>query len=59
MGMCGFYVDVVGKEGCMAEATTTVQMDKRGRVVIPQAARDKLGIDDESATVEIVVRTDE
>ena len=59
MGMCGVYMDVMGIEECMAEATTTVQMDKRGRVVIPQAARDKLGIDNECATVEIVVRTDE
>jgi len=43
----------------MSEATTTVQMDKRGRVVIPQPVRDKLGIDGQNATVELTVKTDD
>jgi len=40
-------------------ATATVQMDKRGRCYIPKAAREKLGIEGESANVEIEVRVDE
>ncbi len=43
----------------MAKATATVQMDERGRVVVPKAARRKMGIDGESTTVEIEVRVDE
>lgn len=43
----------------MEQATVTVQMDEQGRVVIPKAARRKLGIDDTAATVEIEVRYDE
>ena len=43
----------------MAKATTTVQMDKRGRVVIPQPVRDKLDIDGSNATLELTVQTDE
>ena len=44
---------------CMAQATATVQMDERGRVVVPKAARKKLGVDGDSATVEIEVRVDD
>lgn len=40
----------------MAKATTTVQMDERGRVVIPQPVRDKLGINGTKTTVEITVK---
>jgi AbrB family looped-hinge helix DNA binding protein len=40
----------------MTERTTTVQMDKRGRVVIPKAVRQSLGIDGGTATVELDVR---
>jgi len=40
----------------MSERTTTVQMDKQGRLYIPKAVRDSLGIVDENATVELTVR---
>lgn len=43
----------------MAKATATVSMDERGRLIVPQAARKKLGIDGEKTTVEIEVRVDE
>jgi bifunctional DNA-binding transcriptional regulator/antitoxin component of YhaV-PrlF toxin-antitoxin module len=43
----------------MAKATATVQMDERGRVVVPKAARKKMGIDGQAATIEIEVRVDE
>lgn len=39
----------------MVERTTTVQMDDRGRLVIPKAVRESLGVEDQSATVEIDV----
>jgi bifunctional DNA-binding transcriptional regulator/antitoxin component of YhaV-PrlF toxin-antitoxin module len=42
----------------MTEATTTVTMDERGRIIVPQPAREKLGIDGERATVEVAVRYD-
>jgi len=41
----------------MTECTTTVQMDGRGRLVVPQPVRETLGIDDdEYTTVEITVQ---
>jgi len=40
----------------MSERTTTVQMDKQGRLYIPKAVRDSLGIAGENATVELTVR---
>lgn len=43
----------------MASATTTVKMDEQGRVIIPKAARQKLGIDGTERTVEVEVRVDE
>lgn len=43
----------------MATATTTVEMDERGRVTIPQPTRQKLGIDGQERTVEVEVRVDE
>lgn len=39
----------------MAELTTTVQMDEQGRLYIPKAVRRSLGIEGESATLEIDV----
>jgi AbrB family looped-hinge helix DNA binding protein len=39
-------------------ATVTVQMDTQGRCYIPKAAREKLGIEGDSATVEMEVRVD-
>ena len=43
----------------MAQATATVEMDEHGRIVVPKAARKKLEIDGERATVEVEVRHDE
>lgn len=40
----------------MAERTTTVQMDRQGRLYIPKAVRKSLGIVDEDATLELDVR---
>jgi len=40
----------------MDTATVTVPIDAQGRITIPAAARQKLGIDGESATVEVEVR---
>ena len=37
----------------------TVQMDERGRVVIPTAVRKKLGVEQENATIELEVRYNE
>ena len=42
----------------METATITVHMDGKGRVVVPKAAREKLGVDGEETTVEIEVRHD-
>jgi len=39
----------------MAELTTTVQMDSQGRLYVPKAVRESLGIVEESATLEIDV----
>lgn len=39
-------------------ATATVNVDERGRVYIPKAAREKLGIEGEKATVELEVAYD-
>jgi AbrB family looped-hinge helix DNA binding protein len=39
----------------MSELTATVDMDSRGRVVIPKPVRKSLGIDGDSATLEIDV----
>jgi bifunctional DNA-binding transcriptional regulator/antitoxin component of YhaV-PrlF toxin-antitoxin module len=33
-------------------------MDEQGRLYVPQAVREALGIDGEATTVEITVRTD-
>jgi len=55
MGFLWFYVYSIQLAN-VAETTVTVQMDERGRVVIPKAARKKLGIDGRSATIELVVR---
>lgn len=38
------------------EVTTTAKMDSRGRVVIPEAARESLGIDGEAAILELGIR---
>lgn len=43
----------------VTSATVTVQMDTNGRVVVPKAAREKLGVDGDQATVELEVRVDE
>lgn len=43
---------------CMAQASATVTMDEKGRVVIPKAAREKLGIDGERTQVDLEVRYD-
>jgi len=40
----------------MSERTTTVQMDKQGRLYIPKPVRESLGIVGESATVELDVK---
>lgn len=40
-------------------ATTTVQVDEQGRLYIPKAVRQKLGIDGEERTLEIEVRVEE
>lgn len=42
----------------MESATVTVRMDGKGRVVIPKAAREKLGVNGEETTLEIEVRHD-
>ena len=42
----------------MARATATTSVDEKGRTVIPQPAREKLGIDGEETIVEIEVRVD-
>jgi bifunctional DNA-binding transcriptional regulator/antitoxin component of YhaV-PrlF toxin-antitoxin module len=34
-------------------------MDQQGRIVVPKAARQKLGVDGEQVTVECEVRIDE
>jgi len=39
----------------MSERTTTVQMDKQGRLYIPKAVRRSLDIEDQSATLELDV----
>jgi len=39
----------------MAKYTATVEMDARGRVVVPKPIRRQLGIEGESATLEIEV----
>lgn len=46
----------------MAQATTTVEMDQQGRVIIPKPVRRKLGIDEFSGDklpVEIEVRVED
>lgn len=40
----------------MSELTTTVQMDKQGRLYIPKAVRDTLDITERSATLELQVK---
>ncbi|MCX2819565.1 hypothetical protein EGH25_09415 [Haladaptatus sp. F3-133] len=35
--------------------TTTVEMDEKGRIVIPQAVRKSLGVDGENAILELEV----
>lgn len=42
----------------MTEVTTTVKMDEQGRCYIPKVAREKLGIAEGEATVELTVRYD-
>lgn len=37
----------------MEERTTTVQMDKQGRLYVPKAVRRSLGIEGEKATLEL------
>ena len=39
----------------MADRTTTVQMDQQGRLYIPKAVRQSLGIENESATLQLEV----
>ncbi len=47
----------------MARATTVAKVDYRGRVIIPEAVREKLGIDDieqgEKRILEIDIEYDE
>lgn len=41
----------------MGTATVTKKIDERGRVTIPDDAREKLGIEGKEAIVEITLRT--
>lgn len=43
----------------MRERTTTVHIDKKGRLYVPKAVREALDIDGEETTVEISVRVEE
>lgn len=43
----------------MKERTTTVKMDERGRLYVPQPVREALGVEGEEVNVEIVVRVEE
>lgn len=43
----------------MQERTTTVKMDEQGRLYIPKAVREALGIDGEERAVEIAVRVND
>lgn len=45
--------------GAMKERTTTLELDERGRVTIPQPTRKALGIDGREAIVEATIRYDE
>lgn len=54
MGLHGFMWDrciLVSVD----ELTTVVQMDARGRIVVPKAMRKHLGVEGDSATVKVTV----